>query len=615
MNARSNCALFPALADQLQRHVKRLPQLDGFVVDRLDWASRLDYGHDDGLTMLGKRAVENMAGPVAEGVAEVCRQAHAAGWRVYVNQFWRVEVLRDNDGYCHEGDFVRGLGYLSPFRPAAAWNMEKPYSGDLLQFEAQLKRRLQFAVFPQMIAHQFPISQQAPNPRAADLLEIYAPLFAALDGKTQVLEPQCVGVSGANDCNLFLDRAGNFVVPVTSRTRFLARRVNSKEQATVITLRLPEAQQIRLGRQVISADRPPYPAELKAVAGGVEITLPHHQTASMVVAGKGTAPPSSGQAGEQERLTALRDGLFPLGKPRVQAKSLLARPELGELKGGRIQVHGIHLGEKGKVRVSVGESILGTLSEGEISFGWQLPAGGLPSEPPVVSLTCGDEGTWFLVEAVDCLVQRRDGKWLRMASWAPSDSAVSSGKDGECLYRLHWREPEELTPSTARYEGRDSKTAGAWKVKYGTRAAWIPNVSGMEAQAGYRLEVDGAAFAWESGTSDPRALESPGTGVTARKATCWFGDEAVSCVLTPPDAQPYRVSLYVLDYDRNGRANRIELTDEARVLATCETSKQENGQGTYLSWTVTGPVRVKLTKKAGFNATLSGVMIDPATLR
>ena len=658
MNARSNCAIFPALADQLQRHVKRLPDLDGFVVDRLDWASRLDYGHDDGLTMLGKRAVENMAGPVAEGVAEVCRQAHAAGWRVYVNQFWRIEVLRDNDGYCHEDDFVRGLGYLSPFRPAAAWNMEKPYSGDLLQFEAQLKHRLQFAVFPQMIAHQFPISQQAPNPKAADLLELYAPLFAALDGKTQVLEPHCVSVSGANDCNLFLDRAGNFVVPVTSRTRFLARRANSGEQAAVVTIRLPAAQNLTWAK-VVSADRLPYPGELKAVEGGVEITLPHHQTASLVVAGKGAAPPTSGQAGEPERLTALRDGRFPLGRPSAQVKPRLARSELGELKSGRIKVRGTHLGEKGKVTVSVNESTLAvafhpqvaadgsrrhlasdenaltdvsgynlsanravhaiagmrTLSDGENGFNWQLPASGLPGDPPVVSLRYGDEGTWFLVEAIDCLVQRRDGKWLRVASWAPSDSEVSSGKHGQYTYRLHWREPMELTPSTAHYEGRDAKTAGAWKGKYGTRAAWLPNVSGMEAQAGYRLEVDGAAFVWDGATSDSRALDSPGVGVTNRQATCWFGNEAVSCVLTPPDAQPYRVTLYVLDYDRNGRANRIELSDEASVLATCETSKQENGQGTYLSLSVTGPVRVKLTKKAGFNAALSGVFIDPATSR
>jgi hypothetical protein len=613
MNARSNLALLPALADQLRRHVKRLPELDGFVVDRLDWASRLDYGHDDGLSMLGTRAVENMAGPVAEGVAEVCRQAHAAGWRVYVNQFWRIEVLRDNDGYCHEDDFVRGLGYLSPFRPVAAWNMQKPYSGDLLQFEAQLKRRLQFAVFPQMIAHQFPISQQAPNPKAADFLELYTPLFAALEGKTQVLEPHCVSVSGGNDCNLFLDRAGNFVVPVTSRTRFLARRGGSSEQATVVTIRLPEAQQASWA-QVISADRPPYPGDLKAVAGGVEITLAHHQTASLVVAGKGIAP-LSGQAGEQERLTALRDGLFPVGKIGAQTKPLLARPEFGELKGARVTVRGTHLGEKGKATVFVGESILGTLSEGENRFGWRPPDSELPTEPPMVSLTYGDEGTWFLVEGVDCLVQKQDGKWVRVASWAPSDSEVSSGKDGQCTYRLHWCTPEELTPSTARYEGRDSKTMGAWKGKYGARAAWIPNVSGMDPQAGYRLEVDGAAFAWDNDTSDPRGLEPAAAGVTARKATCWFGDESVCCVVTPPDAQPYRVTLYVMDYDRNGRASRIELSSGEGVLATSEVAQRENAQGTYLSWSVTGPVRVKLTKKAGFNATLSGVFIDPAIPR
>jgi hypothetical protein len=594
--------------------VKRLPELDGFVVDRLDWASRLDYGHDDGLTMLGARAVENMAGPVAQEVAEVCRQAHAAGWRVYVNQFWRIEVLRDNDGYCHEGDFVRGLGYLSPFRPVAAWNMEKPYSGDLLQFEAQLKRRLQFAVFPQMIAHQFPISQQAPNPNVADLLEIYAPLFAALDGKTQVLEPHCVSVSGANDCNLFLDRAGNFVVPVTSRTRFLARRANAGEQAAVVTIRLPETQHLTWAK-IISADRPPYPGELKTVAGGVEITLPHHQTASLVVTGNGASPPSAAQAEDQERLATVRDRLFPLGKTGAQPKPLLARPELGELKSGRIKVRGTHLGEKGKVLVSLNESVRGSLLEAETGFAWQPPANGLPTEPPVVALKYGDEGTRFLVEGIDLLVQKPDGKWLCVASWTPLDSEVSSGMDGECMYRLHWREPDELVHSTARYERRDSKTAGAWKGKYGARAAWIPNVSAMESQAGYQLEVDGAAYAWDRGTSDQRALESPGTGVTARQATCWFGNEAVSCVLTPPDAKPYRVTLYVLDYDRNGRANRIELSDEANVLASCETTEQENALGTYLSWSVTGPVRVKLTKKAGFNATFSGVFIDPAIPR
>jgi hypothetical protein len=233
----------------------------------------------------------------------------------------------------------------------------------------------------------------------------------------------------------------------------------------------------------------------------------------------------------------------------------------------------------------------------------------------VVSLTCGDEGTWFLVEAIDFLVQRPEGKWVYAASWTPSEPAVSSGKDGAWRYRLRWREPEELVPSTARYEGCDSKTAGAWKGKYGASAAWIANVNGREPQHGYRLQVDGAAFAWDSATSDPRALEAPGPGTAARQATCWFASDAVGCVVTPPDAKPYRVSLYLCDYDRNGRANRIEALDEARVLDSCETSAQQNAQGTYISWTATGPVRLKLTKKAGFNVTLSGVLIDPGNPR
>ncbi len=223
MNARRDCALYPALAEQIRRHVTRLPELDGFVIDRLDWGSRYDFGHDDGLTMLGAQAVENMAGPVSDGVAEVCRQSHAAGWRVYVNQFWRLEMLRDVDGYCHESDIVRGIGYLAPLRPASAWHMRKPYHGDLLQFEGQLKQRLQFALQPQMIAHEFPISQQAADPDAADLLEIYAPLFETLDGKVQVLAPHCVAATGANDVNLFVNRSGHYVIPLTSRVRFLSR--------------------------------------------------------------------------------------------------------------------------------------------------------------------------------------------------------------------------------------------------------------------------------------------------------------------------------------------------------------------------------------------------------
>ena len=289
MNARPAYSLWPRLAEQVRRHIERLPDLAGFVIDRLDWASQYDYGHSDGETMVGDRPVDNMSEVVALAVQNVCRLAHPAHRRVLVNQFYRIEVLRDVDGYCHENDYLPALAYLAPYRPAAAWHMRQPYDGDLLEFEGQLKQRLQFALLPQMIAHQFPISQQKASPAAADLLELYAPLFATLAGKEQVLIPHCVAVSGENDVNLFVNGEGRYVAPVTSRARFRSRGANSTE-AVRVTLRVPDASALAWAH-VISADGPAYAGKVTRGAGGAAIVqVARHATASMVVVGKGAEP-------------------------------------------------------------------------------------------------------------------------------------------------------------------------------------------------------------------------------------------------------------------------------------------------------------------------------------
>ncbi len=285
MNPRLAGSFWPWLKMQLERYLERLPELEGVIIDRLDWSSRLDYGHDDGFSMVGDQAVENMAMPVAEALQEVCRISHAAHRRVIVNQFWRVEVLRDVDGYCHECDYVPALAYLAPYRPLSAWEeRKKKYDGDLLEFEKQMKLRLQFACFPQMIAHEFPISQQKPNPHAADFLEIYAPLFDPLIGKRQVLLPHCVAATGNNDVNLFLNGAGEYVAPLTSRTRHRSRGSQDLEEVTV-TLKTPDAGELRAAK-VYSADGPAYDARISTSQGRAVIHVQKHGTASVVVARK-----------------------------------------------------------------------------------------------------------------------------------------------------------------------------------------------------------------------------------------------------------------------------------------------------------------------------------------
>lgn len=289
MNPGGRYSLWPKLEEQARRHIERLPEFAGFIVDRLDWASRYDYGHNDDSTMLGDRPAENLAEPVAEAVENLCSIAHQAGKRVLVNQFYRIEVLRDVDGYCHENDYLPALGYLSMFRPAAAWHMRKPYEGDLHGFEAQLKQSLQFALLPQMIAHEFPISQQKPSANAADMLELYAPLFATLAGKEQVLIPHCVEATGENDVNLFVNGESNYVAPVTSRIRFRSRGADASE-AVQVTLRVPDAGELHWAH-IISADGPPYRGTVVSSAEGMAtVQVAKHGTATMVVVGKGAEP-------------------------------------------------------------------------------------------------------------------------------------------------------------------------------------------------------------------------------------------------------------------------------------------------------------------------------------
>jgi len=121
-------------------------------------------------------------------VRKVVALSHAAGKRVFVNQFYRVEVLRDVDGVCHENDYLPALGYLIPCARPRPGIIANRIAEICCRLKLNSKQRLHWLV-PAMIAHQFPISQQGPDPRAADFLELYAPLFDTLMGKEQVLLP------------------------------------------------------------------------------------------------------------------------------------------------------------------------------------------------------------------------------------------------------------------------------------------------------------------------------------------------------------------------------------------------------------------------------------------
>jgi hypothetical protein len=170
----------------------------------------------------------------------------------------------------------------------------------------------------------------------------------------------------------------------------------------------------------------------------------------------------------------------------------------------------------------------------------------------------------------------------------------------------------DLPAATAHFDAKDAQSAGHWKKRIGSRGAWIPGLVGDTPQNGLRVEVlNGEVFRWPASLGvDSRVLEHPRE--PDAQPTCWFANDGLSLRVVPPDAEPYRLTLYVLDYDRNGRAMEIALSDEFASLSTEHVSTEETAGGIYLTWTASGTVNVELKKKAGYNSVLSGVFLDPA---
>jgi hypothetical protein len=137
----------------------------------------------------------------------------------------------------------------------------------------------------------------------------------------------------------------------------------------------------------------------------------------------------------------------------------------------------------------------------------------------------------------------------------------------------------------------------------------MPGIVDGSPDEGYRIEFrQGTAYHWPAPLQpDPRILEHPRQPVV--QPTCWFADDMLTFRVVPADSQSYRLTLYVLDYDRNGRASEITISDEFAPLDVAEVSAAESMGGVYLTWQVTGPVNVQLRKKAGHNVVLSGVFV------
>jgi len=635
MNAGEQYALWPFLEEQIKRHFHRLPNIDGFAIDRLDWASVLDYAHDDGLTMVGEKTAENLALVVAGAVERLSALTHEKNKRVYVNQFTRIEPVKNTDGYWHEWDFM-SIGYLSPFKPIAAWFGQHPYFGpDYSVHEANLKKRLQIALFPHLIASEFPVIQQAPHPIASDCNAMFAPLFAPFVGKRQVLLPHPIAVTGANDSNLFTDINGNWLVPITSRTRFLTKGDRSTEQV-IVTLNVPDANEAKWAH-AIPVVAPPYKAPLVIEGGKAVVTLPTHGSATMLLIGKGEEPalPKT----DHERLLEVCNARFPERLP-VEPKKIPSPDFAGrKIRSATLSISGRHHMHAAPLQVALNGKVVGMITTAfdfQSDTTWVSKAGhhvpyalstsiptvaaffnidvtdGFPSfdnhnGKPLVTVTSSDQGSWWLPDKAR-LNLVMDDQTMYSAIWTP-ETASLTGTNKVLNIELQWRDKPFLV-STAEFLGTDLQRRGQWQGHFGKSAVLLAGNAAPPTSTGIAIDR-GQEFTWRSNRNDPRILEGAAQG-----ASCWYDAESLFIEFVPESDTPYRLTIYCLDYDRTGRPLRITVTDGfGKVLDTRRLSAEETQAGVYCTWKGTGQIQVlvELDEGAAANAnvTVSGVFIDP----
>ena len=165
--------------------------------------------------------------------------------------------------------------------------------------------------------------------------------------------------------------------------------------------------------------------------------------------------------------------------------------------------------------------------------------------------------------------------------------------------------------ATASFLEQDATTQGSWIGTYGSQGYDI--VSGPSSlPANDTVTPSGqSTYTWTTTSSDPRALQVPGS--SNRVAAVWYSATSFTVDVNLADGQTHDLELYFVDWDNKGRSEQVQISNAGTgtVLDTETISSFTNG--VYLDWKVSGNLVITITRQAGANAVLNGLFLDSAT--
>ena len=185
---------------------------------------------------------------------------------------------------------------------------------------------------------------------------------------------------------------------------------------------------------------------------------------------------------------------------------------------------------------------------------------------------------------------------------AGAEAAVDGNTDGR------FTPSSSSTAPVARFVGVDTKAMGAWKGVYGADGSIIAADSAN--YPGYvQVEFAGQALStWAPSTRSVRALEA--SEGMHRIASAWSSASDFTIDISLMDAKAHRVSLYCLDWDEAGRTETIDVLNASNENVLESHTISDFADGRYLTFDLSGHVKIRITRTAGTNAVLSGLFFQ-----
>lgn len=163
--------------------------------------------------------------------------------------------------------------------------------------------------------------------------------------------------------------------------------------------------------------------------------------------------------------------------------------------------------------------------------------------------------------------------------------------------------------------GTDTTTGGRWRGAFGTAGQYVVGASTSFPSnliSSSPVAVGGSPFTrvLNGNTNARNALQNPNTlqgsilAVTGTQST-------TEVTVTLAEGQlSTRMAAYFVDPDRSSRVQQVEVVDAATNEVLSSVRLRDFRNGTYLSWEITGSVKLRITRIEGPNAVFSGIFFE-----